>query len=450
LIDARGNNLVFLLCVPRSGSSLSTAMLQNHSEVFATQEMWFLMSLRDLRLNGGRPYGGRNILNQFFNGVLTDELFESACRSFALEVYNGLLRTGSARMVVDKSPRYYYMLEFLDRLFPESKRIFLIRNPLSVAASYKKVYPNPRDRFSLKDGLFHPDFNMKMTDLTAGLFRYADYFAEPNAHAFRLRYEELVRQPAERLAALCGFLGISYESGMERYGSQGDASKADLFYSMGVGDPLLSEHAAPHEASVGQWRSVLGRSEIELLCRALGADLFRRLGYEEELEEAQRLTGVRFEDEPDREWLDLRSGQLQEASGIRWTPGYRMRTGAEHIPGQAAVAAAQAVPGDSAQAQPSASAHVLPGGSAQAQYGASGGDTDFKVMEAELLRLRVTQNALEKRLARYADEKNRLQARLDSLNGKLDRLKSAIPFGRRLSRIASKLAAAGIPRKQPE
>ena len=56
LIDSNGNNLVFLLCTPRSGSSLATVMLQNHSKMFATQEMWFLMSLVDLqsRRSAGR------------------------------------------------------------------------------------------------------------------------------------------------------------------------------------------------------------------------------------------------------------------------------------------------------------------------------------------------------------------------------------------------------------
>nr|WP_231116714.1 sulfotransferase [Paenibacillus polymyxa] len=36
MIDKQGGKLVFLLSVPRSGSSLLTAILQNHSRLFAT------------------------------------------------------------------------------------------------------------------------------------------------------------------------------------------------------------------------------------------------------------------------------------------------------------------------------------------------------------------------------------------------------------------------------
>ena len=140
MVDSNGNNLVFLLCTPRSGSSLATVMLQNHSKMFATQEMWFLMSLVDLQSPQRRAYGGTGIYHQFFNGVLPHETFEDACRAFALQVYNGLLQSSAgAELVIDKSPRYYYLLEFLDALFPQSRRIWLIRNPFAVLASYKKV-----------------------------------------------------------------------------------------------------------------------------------------------------------------------------------------------------------------------------------------------------------------------------------------------------------------------
>lgn len=419
MIDARGNNLVFLLCVPRSGSSLATVMLQNHTEVFATQEIWFLMKLRDLQANVQRPYGGTAILNQFFNGVVPEELFEMACRSFARDIYNGLLRSSAARLVVDKSPRYYYMLEFLDRLFPEARRIWLTRNPLSVAASYKRVAAEAKERFDLAADLRQPAFNAKIADLTAGLFRYADYFAEPGPYAYRLSYERLATEPREQLRLLCGYLGIPYEEGLERYGERASTPKSKLFYSMGVGDPFLSRHREPHAESIGHWRTVLTPAEIDSYCRAVGADLFRRLGYGEELAEAERLTGVRYDPEPDLELLRLRMSQPQEASGYAWTPGYRMRTDSSHIAGGA---------GEEGAAP---------------DAGGSPDDALLREKDAEILRLRITQRALEKRLEHNLEEKRRLRAKVDSLDGKINRLKSAIPFGHRLSRLASRYLTAG-------
>ncbi|MCF2717799.1 hypothetical protein LWE69_11460 [Paenibacillus sp. UKAQ_18] len=44
--------------------------MQNHSRLFATQEMWFLLSLYDLPQSHARPYGGTGILRQFFEGMV--------------------------------------------------------------------------------------------------------------------------------------------------------------------------------------------------------------------------------------------------------------------------------------------------------------------------------------------------------------------------------------------
>ncbi|MGG1615424.1 sulfotransferase [Paenibacillus sp. NRS-1782] len=61
MIDKQGEGLVFLLSVPRSGSSLVTTILQSHTRLFATQEMWFLFSLYDLPQSQAHPYEGTGI-----------------------------------------------------------------------------------------------------------------------------------------------------------------------------------------------------------------------------------------------------------------------------------------------------------------------------------------------------------------------------------------------------
>lgn len=414
MIDPRGNNLIFLLSVPRSGSSLSTVMLQNHSKVFATQEMWFLMSLHDLRKNSYRPYGGTAIINQFYNGILTEELFDQSCRAFALQVYNGLLSSSDgARMVVDKSPRYYYMLEFLDGLFPHSRRIFLIRNPFSIIASYKKVNTHMNDRFNLIQDLRSPKFNIKMADITIGLLRYISYFSGDSPYACRLRYEQLASRPQAEMMRLCEFLGLDYEEGVEKYSEHMNTAKAELFYSMGVGDPFLSKHNEPHLESIHSWKETLDKQEIELYGRTLGARVFHELGYSEELAEAEKITGVKFDSAPDSELLERLTNQLAELSGVVWTPGYRLQDSAEHV----AAEAAASLPASAGTGQPNA------------------------------LQLQITLRSLEKRLEKIAMEERRAKAKLKELNGKLSRIKSIIPFGNSLSRLASRYLIADGVRK---
>lgn len=406
MIDAHGNNLVFLLCVPRSGSSLATVMLQNHSKIFATQEMWFLMSMYDLKFNQPRPYGGTGIINQFFNAIVPGQTFEQACRSFSLDIYNGLLRSGEAEMVVDKSPRYYYLLEFIDKLFPESRRIGLIRNPLSIIASYKKVNAGAGDRFNLAEDLLNPRFNMKMTDITVGLLRYYNYFAADNAKAYRLVYEKLVTEPKEELKRLTDFLGVTYEEGQEKYGNPANSSKSDMFYSMGVGDPFLAEHSEAHLHSVHSWKEILNKEEVETYCSILGARIFRELGYGEQLEEAEKWTGVKFGSEPNEELIQLRTKQLLEATGCDWEQNYRMKSEDENV------------------------LITKPAVNNADPYHANDSNP-------QVLQLQIALRSLEKRLENSYAEQKRLRNKLDKISSKVERLKSIIPFGNQLANWAS-------------
>jgi len=406
LITSQGQNLVFLLCTPRSGSSLTTVMLQNHSQIFASQEMWFLMSLYDLKHQSYRSYGGTSILQQFFNGVLTEEAFDEACRRFARSVYNGLLHSCHARMVIDKSPRYYYCLEFIDRLFPQSRRIWLIRNPLDVIASFKKVNRHVHDRFDLLHDLRGDKFHIKMADITIGLLRYIHYFSDNHPNAYRLHYERLVQSPQNEMIKLFEFLELTYEEGIENYGNFAHTDKSGMFYSMGVGDPFLHRYNEPHQQSVNGWQTVLDKDEVALYGEVLGAQVFRDLGYADVLEEAERWTGKRFPEEPDHDLLAKQTRQLEEATGCTWQPQYRM---------QAEVGIEQLAHAIAAAPEP----------------------------EANVQQLQSTLRSLENRLERSYIELDRFRKKYENSRRKLDRMKSFIPFSRTLSRFAASYLLGG-------
>ncbi|WP_155613654.1 sulfotransferase family protein [Paenibacillus peoriae] len=408
MIEKQGGGLVFLLSVPRSGSSLLTAILQNHSRLFATQEMWFLLSLYDLPQSHVRPYGGTGILRQFFKGMVPSDVLEQASRSYALEIYNGLLQGTTADMLIDKSPRYYTVLEFIDRLFPDARRLWLIRNPLAIVASFKKVNQLRNGRFQLLEELGSPHFNMKMTDITVGLFRYAHYFATPHPLAYPLRYEQLVSNPTMEIEKLCSFLGIKYEPGMEKYGDFADTPKSSLFYSMGAGDPFVGEHEQAHQDSVHSWQHLLSKTEIELYCRSIGSRMFRQLGYAEALEQAEQMTGVRFEDEPDIELLSQRTQQFLQQSGFEWKAAYRMLEDQD---------------ADNRELVINATHHTVP--------------QDLARMEVDQIVNDRRIQSLENRLAHSYEERNRLIAQLQSYQRPNQGLRSRSLFARKLGRLAS-------------
>ncbi len=410
MIDHSGKNLTFLLCVPRSGSSLATTILQGHSKVFAAQEMWFLMSLYDLRLAQSRPYGGKVILDRFYNGMLPDHTFEQACRTFALQTYNGLLRASGAQMAVDKSPRYYYILEFLDKLFPQSQRIWLIRNPLAIISSYKKINLHDKSKLNIDivEDLLDPKFNIGITDITVGMFRYFHYFSAPNPYVYRLRYEQLVSEPREEIKKLCSFLGIDYEDGLEKYGDYLDTSKGTMYTSMGVGDPFLHSHREPHLESINSWKEVLNKKEVEMYCRVLGARIFHDLGYSEQLAEAEKWTDVRFDMEPNSDLIQMRTKQLIRATGCKWDEDYQIKSVLN-----------------------SAQSFSEKNNSEVQQAG-------LEEINPEILQLQITLRSLEKRLETSYIEQESLRSQLLHIRDKIDRIKSVIPFSNVLARWASR------------
>ncbi|MEC0180283.1 hypothetical protein P4H61_02050 [Paenibacillus peoriae] len=118
--------------------------------------------------------------------------------------------------------------------------------------------------------------------------------------------------------------GIDYEPGIENYGNFAEPPKSSLFYSMGAGDPFVGEHVQPHQDSVHSWQHLLSKQEIELYCRSIGSRIFRQLGYAEALEQAEQMTGARFEDEPDVELISQRTHQFLWQSGFEWKTAFRM------------------------------------------------------------------------------------------------------------------------------
>ncbi|MCM3783261.1 sulfotransferase [Neobacillus mesonae] len=404
----RDDQLVFLLCAPRSGSSLTTVMLQNHVDVYAAQEMWYLLSLADLRLAPARPYGGTGIIRQFYSGIVPDDLFHRAARNFGTEIYEGLLQMNGAKRIIDKSPRYYILLEFLDAVFPESKRVGLFRNPLSVAASYKKVNAFSGESFSLIEDLRKPVTGMKIVDLTVGLFRYTRYFKYDSPFLYRIKYENLVREPEQELSKLCDFIGISYKEGMEKYGDPVNAEKSDLFYSMGAGDPFLLNHTEAHVQSIDAWKERLTPDEIEAYCRVLGAQIFHDLGYTKELEEAERITGSKYDLKPEHELMSRIEQEFLRSSGYIWEPDYAMRS--------------------------YDSIHQLKEfleSEEPAIYESTSNDEQQASIQIAQLETRV--RLLENRLEKSYMEKNQAEKQLLQLRSKLNRLKSMLPFGNRLS-----------------
>ncbi|NJL19400.1 MAG: sulfotransferase [Bdellovibrionaceae bacterium] len=104
-----------------------------------------------------------------------------------------------ARWLADKNPRYHLFYKELRDLFPDASFLFLLRNPLAVAASYLTTWTPGIWSLPYLEPMLQQDFQQfaAALDDTAGL------------HHHVMKFEDLLSQPQSELDALSRFLGLS-------------------------------------------------------------------------------------------------------------------------------------------------------------------------------------------------------------------------------------------------
>lgn len=214
-----GNELIFLISQPRSGSTLLQHILGSHEVILTLPEPWHMLhTVYARRLEGlSAEYNAQyaNIALQDFLKRINQgqSIYDDAIRDFALRIYRGALAGSDKSIFLDKTPRYFFIIDELAHLFPNAKFIFLLRNPLSVFAS-----------------ILATNFNGDWLQMVRQEDRRKDLLTAPNSimngikkvgqTAFIVKYEELVSDTDTVISDLCTYLGVKYDKQMLEYGDK--------------------------------------------------------------------------------------------------------------------------------------------------------------------------------------------------------------------------------------
>ncbi|CAH1904841.1 Clusterin-associated protein-1 [Candidatus Nitrotoga sp. HW29] len=295
MISHEGDHLVFLLSMPRSGSTLLSLMLGSHPEICCPPEPWIVLALAEyLRLGDVRstPYGRewaeiaaiefllkpermqRGALGKALRMIAETSCLDAitAARQILQTAYQLHLDVSGRSIFVDKTPRYYAVLGLVDKISPRAKKIVLLRNPLDVFASYKTTWEIPRTIFTPEGVSVHA------RDFCEGLFTLADYIATPRNDLLVLRYEDLANDPESALRSACEFADIDFSPTMLAYYK--NTALIEEYKRSPVGDPVSSSHPKPtSNRTVNAWEKRLDGVNIQALINVLGVKIFERLGY---------------------------------------------------------------------------------------------------------------------------------------------------------------------------
>lgn len=261
---------VFLLSLPRSGSTLLQRILGAHPEVATCPEPWWLLPhLYAFRERGVyAEYSHREYRKAVtdFAGRLPDgeDDLRAACRTAATEIYRKAAGE-EVRYFLDKTPRYALVADELAKTFPEARFIFLWRNPLAVTSSMMRTWNEGRW-----------NLHWYRMDLERGLRLLVDTGRQVE-NGFTLRYEDLVADPHGAVEHLCDFLEIERTGAMlesftevEATGRMGDPSGTEQYES--VSDATLEKWRA-------SWNNPLRKRWMRRYLARIGSERLEAMGY---------------------------------------------------------------------------------------------------------------------------------------------------------------------------
>lgn len=238
--------LIFLMSLPRSGSTLLQRMLATLPEIHTVSEPWLLLPLSST-LQNKHTLAMYN--HEFASNAIEDFIqtlpnkhrdFYEAIEKFILSLYFNASFKDSAKYFLDKTPRYYMIVKFLSDVFPSAKFIFLFRNPLEVLASI--LFAQLKNRF-----LINPHY----VDLFYGPQALVEGYHKTKDRSIKINYHDLVNSPDSELERICSFLHIPYDASMSK-------KFVNIIFKGRLGDQTgIKEYNSISTAPSDKWKTVL-------------------------------------------------------------------------------------------------------------------------------------------------------------------------------------------------
>lgn len=269
------SNLVFLVSLPRSGSTLLQRLLGTHPDIVTTSETWLLLPLL-YALRHGHAFaeyshmGASSAIRDFCATLPEREnTYYNGVREFSVRLFQAA-SPADARYFVEKTPRNTLVIDRLVEIFPRSRFIFLWRNPLACAASMIDSFS--QGRWNL--------FRYAI-DLHWGLDNMLETSEAAQVNKLFLRYEDLVARPHDTMTEVLSFLGLDL-----------DAERLNTFNSIEfqgrMGDPTgTRKYSSVSTGSLNKWQRTLAnplrRKWAQGYLRWLGEARLSRMGYDAEM-----------------------------------------------------------------------------------------------------------------------------------------------------------------------
>jgi len=274
------HKFIFMTTPFRSGSALTTRMLNANSQVcMTTDKLKFFLFCYKPDVPLAERYVEETVSNVAYRLRHRFKLQIDAreCLSI-LETqplsYASLYATLVSEMHKHHSKPIIGEMESLSwrniphflRMFPDGKAMMIVRDLRDVVVSFKKHTIAPGN-----------DYLIALFNVVDAMDHWLLYQKRYPGRFFGIRYEELKANPEREIRKVCGFLEIDYEPGMlnencwkEDTGERWRNHQISSFYSEG-----------DYQNPVGRWRRLITQEEL-FLCEWIGWSQMHAFGMERE------------------------------------------------------------------------------------------------------------------------------------------------------------------------
>ncbi len=236
---------VFLISLPRSGSTLLQKILAVSPHIATTAEPWVMLpcaAMLDKSMLVAEYWqetchkAMQDMVKELPGG---EEEFVAMLGDFGSHLYARLAAGSGATIFLDKTPRYYLIVPFLAQAFPRAKFIFLFRNPVAVVSSIINTWHRSRISSSLR---------ANYVDIFKGPEAMAQGVRYLGSRAMTVNYLQLVADPQAVVADICNFIDIP------EFSTQ-DNSYKNINFSGLRGDPTgIISYASVSDESIDKWK----------------------------------------------------------------------------------------------------------------------------------------------------------------------------------------------------
>ena len=239
---------IFIVGLPRSGSTLLEQMLASHSQVEGTRELTDIAAIAFQLWSRVEPAQRQDYL-QPIHTLQRQEIEACAARYLSrTQPYRSL---GRPRFV-DKMAGNFVHLGFIHLMFPRAAIIDARRHPLGCGFScYKQLFiRGQKFSYDLRElGRYYRDYVMLMEHFDAVL----------PGRVHRVHYEQLIADPEAALRSLLDYCGLPFEEQCLRFYE--NPRVVHTFSSEQVRQPIYSEsvdHWRHYEPWLGPLKEALG------------------------------------------------------------------------------------------------------------------------------------------------------------------------------------------------